>query len=238
MMNRKLILIIFLTLLSSGIYAINLDSLERAERAKPDPLPQQMVTFQIGLNVSEENSEAYEVDYAWYALRYAGVGFGLEVDDDHGNRPLVEASSDDNEYDPDRIVKLNLHPMLSFRTPTLWMNHDHDWGILFRCDPGMVFSFPRNDAVYFSTSKGPDDYGRAVYKGMTMRNHNGKWTFWRIRYSLSARFEQVLVSLGWSVSNYNISYCRNNMFYQGQRIYGYDKYDKTNSIFIALSYCF
>ena len=64
MMNRKLILIIFLTLLSSGIYAINLDSLERAERAKPDPLPQQMVTFQIGLNVSEKTSEAYEVDYA------------------------------------------------------------------------------------------------------------------------------------------------------------------------------
>ena len=102
--------------------------------------------LQVGLNTSEETSVGYELDYQWYPLDYVGLGIGLELDDDNGNRPLIE-SGDDDDYDPDRIVKLNIHPMLSFRTPTLWMNKQHSWGLLLRCDPGLVLSFPRNDKV-------------------------------------------------------------------------------------------
>lgn len=115
---------LFLSLTS---HAINVDSLARVEAKEFGRLPKQAASLQVGLNTSEETSVAYELDYQWYPLNYVGIGIGLELDDDYGNRPLIEAR-DDDDYDPDRIVKFNIHPMLSFRTPTLWMNKRHSWG--------------------------------------------------------------------------------------------------------------
>ena len=135
-------------LLPFASHAINVDSLAQVEAKEMGRLPKQAASLQVGLNTSEETSVAYELDYQWYPLNYVGIGIGLELDDDYGNRPLIEAG-DDDDYDPDRIVKFNIHPMLSFRTPTLWMNKRHSWGLLLRCDPGLVLSFPRNDKVYY-----------------------------------------------------------------------------------------
>ena len=185
--------------------------------------------LQVGLNTSEETSVGYELDYQWYPLDYVGLGIGLELDDDNGNRPLIE-SGDDDDYDPDRIVKLNIHPMLSFRTPTLWMNKQHSWGLLLRCDPGLVLSFPRNFRF--------EDGNRVAYERFTLKNRGGRWKFWRVRSAVSVRVNQALISLGWSASNYNIAYCRNNMYYQGKRYYGHDSYDKTFSLFAAFTFCF
>lgn len=236
MINIKLALVVFGILLSSSVQALDLDSLQRKANAEQDLLPQRMITIQSGYNCSEDVSNASEVDFTWYAWHYAGVGFGIEFDDNHGKKSFT--GSDDNEYDPDRIVKLNFHPMLSFHTPTLWMDQKHNWGFLLRCDPGIVLSLPCNDEVSFRDCQGHTAYGQLIYKDVRLKNHGGKWFFWRVRYSLSARFNQFLVSLGWSRSDYNISYCWNNMFYQGRRIYGYDHYDKTDALFIAFSYCF
>lgn len=223
-------------LLPFAAQAINVDSLARVEAKEFGRLPKQAASLQVGLNTSEETSVGYELDYQWYPLDYVGLGIGVELDDDYGNRPLIEAE-DDDDYDPDRIVKLNIHPMLSFRTPTLWMNKRHSWGLLLRCDPGLVLSFPRNDKVYYSGFRF-DDGNRVVHEGFTLKNHDGRWKFWRVRSAVSVRVDQSLISLGWSISNYNIAYCRNNMYYQGKRYYGYDNYDKTFSLFVAFTYCF
>ena len=118
-------------LLPFASHAINVDSLAQVEAKEMGRLPKQAASLQVGLNTSEETSVAYELDYQWYPLNYVGIGIGLELDDDYGNRPLIEAG-DDDDYDPDRIVKFNIHPMLSFRTPTLWMNKRHSWGLLLR----------------------------------------------------------------------------------------------------------
>jgi len=217
-------------------HAINVDSLARVEAKEFGRLPKQAASLQVGLNTSEETSVEYELDYQWYPLDYVGLGIGVELDDDYGNRPLIEAE-DDDEYDPDRIVKLNIHPMLSFRTPTLWMNKRHSWGLLLRCDPGLVLSFPRNDKVYYSGFRF-DDGNRVVHEGFTLKNRDGRWKFWRVRSAVSVRVDQSLISLGWSISNYNIAYCRNNMYYQDKRYYGHDSYDKTFTLFVAFTYCF
>uniref|UniRef100_UPI0040293B07 hypothetical protein n=1 Tax=Prevotella sp. TaxID=59823 RepID=UPI0040293B07 len=223
-------------LLPFASHAINVDSLAQVEAKEMGRLPKQATSLQVGLNTSEETSVAYELDYQWYPLNYIGIGIGLELDDDHGNRPLIEAE-DDDDYDPDRIVKFNIHPMLSFRTPTLWMNKRHSWGLLLRCDPGLVLSFPRNDKVYYSGYRF-EDGNRSVYDRFTLKNRGGRWKFWRVRSAVSVRVDQSLISLGWSVSNYNIAYCRNNMYYQGKRYYGHDSYDKTFSLFASFTFCF
>ena len=219
---------LFLSLTS---HAINVDSLARVEAKEFGRLPKQAASLQVGLNTSEETSVAYELDYQWYPLNYVGIGIGLELDDDYGNRPLIEAR-DDDDYDPDRIVKFNIHPMLSFRTPTLWMNKRHSWGVLLRCDPGLVLSFPRNDKVYYSKIKFVDG-NDIVYDSFTLKNHGG-----RVKSVISVRADQSLISLGWSISNYNIAYCRNNMYYQGKRYYGHESYDKTFALFASFTYCF
>lgn len=221
---------------SVGSQAINLDSLQQVEAREEGRLPKQMATLQVGLNTSEETSVGYEIDYHWYAFDYAGIGIGFELDDDYGNRPLIE-KSDDDDYDPDRIVKFNIHPMLSFRTPTLWMNKRRSWGLLLRCDPGWVLSFPRNDKVYYSQFVGMDG-NRIVYHNFTLKNRDGRWTFWRVRTAVSVRIDQGLISLGWSLSNYNIAYCRNHMYHDGKQYYRHDSYDKTFSLFVSASYCF
>ena len=92
-------------------HAINVDSLARAEAKEFGHLPKQAASLQVGLNTSEETSVAYELDYQWYPLDYVGLGIGLELDDDYGNRPLIE-SEDDDDYDPDRIVKFNIHALV------------------------------------------------------------------------------------------------------------------------------
>ena len=70
-----------------------------------------------GLCDSNENSYMVELTFAYYPLTYAGVSCGIEWNDNHGDRPLIERYEDD-EYDPKRIIQINLTPGLAFRTPT------------------------------------------------------------------------------------------------------------------------
>lgn len=232
--------IVILTCLPAMAQRINVDSLMRVPEDQ-EPLHRQMVTLTGGFNISEESSLAFELDYAWYALRYVGVGIGFEIDDDYGERGLINVLMDDvdnDDYDPDRIVKLNFHPMLTFRTPTLWMNRRHGWGLLLRCDPGLVMSVPVNDSFYRTEIVGKDEYGHPVVDEVKVSNRDGKWLFWRVRTMLSARSGCGLVSLGWSLSNYNIAYCRNHLYKKGVLVSAPSHFDKTFSLFLSFSYTF
>lgn len=216
---------------------INVDSLLNVEKKETHKIPRQMATFQAGFNTGDDVSVAFELDYQYYPLKYFGFGVGLEMDDNHGDEPLI-GGSDDTEYDVDRIMKVNLHPMLSFRTPTVWFSHDSSWGMMIRCDPGLVLSWPANDEISVTDNISPDEFGRPIAHRSTIKNHDGKWFFWRVRTGLSFYNEFGMITIGWSISNYNINYCRNHMEYKGEQLYGHDSFTKTNSLFIALSYCF
>ena len=74
-----------------------------------------------GLCDANESSYMVELTFAYYPLTYAGVSCGIEWNDNHGDRPLIERYEYD-EYDPKRIIQINLTPGLAFRTPTLWLS--------------------------------------------------------------------------------------------------------------------
>lgn len=237
-MKRFLIAILLILFTQSSFsQKINVDSLLNAEKKELHKIPRQMATFQAGFNTGNDVSVAFELDYQYYPLKYMGFGIGAELDDNYGDEPLI-GSHDDTEYDADRIVKANFHPMLSFRTPTIWFSHDSSWGMMLRCDPGLVFSVPANDKIYITESVTPSEFVEPIAHNVTIHNHGGKWFFWRVRTGLSFYNEFGMITIGWSTSNYNINYCRNNMVYKGERLYGHGSFSHTNSLFIALSYCF
>lgn len=237
-MRRLLSFVLLLFSVASNAQKINVDSLMNAMKKEEHRIPRQMLTLQAGFNVGDDASVAYEMDYHYYPLRYVGVGFGVELDDNHGDKPLLASGEDDDTYDVDRIVKVNFHPMLSFRSPPVWFCHDRSWGMMLRCDPGVVLSVPANDEIYVTESVQRDESGIWVAHNKTLRNHGGKWFFWRVRTGLSFYNEFGAITVGWSISNYNINYCRNHIENNGHRLYGHDSFAKTNSLFIALSYCF
>ncbi len=239
-MKRFFLFACFLLSVTLRVAAIDIDSLMNAEKKEMHRIPRQMLTLQVGFNVGDDASVATELDYHYYPLKYAGLGFGMEVDDNHGNDPLVFGSmgEDDDAYDVDRILKVNFHPMLAFRTPSLWFGHDRSWGAMLRCDPGVVLSVPANDVIYVTENVRRDEDGIWIEHNRTIRNHGGKWFFWRVRSGLSVYNETAMVTLGVSYSNYNINYCRNHMENNGHRLYGHDSFSHTVSLFVSASYCF
>lgn len=223
---------------------VNTDSLMAAQRREAHRLPSMMAGYEFNINVANDATFAHELDFHWYFLKYLGVGLGMELDKYTPDGVISHVGFGDDtyddykDYDPDDIVKFNFHPMLSLRTPPVWFSHDSSWGVLLRCDPGLVMSLPANDRVWISPSVFPPTATVAPAGDVKVANHGGKWLFWRVRTALSLYNELGMLSVGYSFSDYNINYCRNNMFYRGQQLYGHSHYDHTGTLFVALSVCF
>lgn len=197
-----------------------------------------------GLCDSNEDSYMVEITAAYYPLTYAGVSFGIEWNDNHGDKPLIE-KYEDYEYDPNRIIQINLNPGLAFRTPTLWLNKRHSSGLMLHCDPGLSLSLFRNESVTFDEIKDAHGVGHPAnfddeisgnVVSRTVKNHGGKWLFWRVKSAVTFRSGDVFLSLGWLTSNYNIEYCRNNIRYtNGRRYSGIEKFKHTNTVFASIT---
>lgn len=223
--------------------------IERMKRKIDDKLLRFEAGITGGLRSDNEDYYMVELSAAYYPLKYAGVTFGLEWNDNRGGEPLTVSLKDANgyeEYNPNRIIQINLNPGLAFRTPTLWMNNRHSWGLMLHCKPGLCLSvLPINDIVTFDEvkdSKGVGhptsftdyQYGNVVTR--TVRNHGGKWCFWRVKSALTVRSGDVFLSLGWIASDYNIEYCRNNIYYtKGKRYNGIDKYKYSGTLFASIT---
>ena len=229
-------------LLPCGAQLVNLDSLARVND-RHDPLPKFSATLQAGFNVSSNASVAWELGAAWYPMTYAGVGLSLELDDNKGDDGLLSSVENGREeYNPDRIVRFNLHPSLAFRTPRWWMGRRRNVGVMLQCNPGLVLSFPRNDSKWVDTWPFGEDVkeldGRKIYTRRHLKNRDGEWLAWRVRTALSFCTDDGAISIGYSVSNYDINSCRNNLYYKGKRVGGVDHLSMTHSLFISLSLFF
>lgn len=177
-------------------------------------------------------------------LTYAGVSCGIEWNDNHGDRPLIERYEDD-EYDPKRVIKINLTPGLAFRTPTLWLSKRRAAGLMLQCEPGLCITPFYNDRVSFTEIKDaqgvghPASYTDELYGNATIRtvrNHGGKWLTCRIKSALTFRSGDVFLSLGWLTSDFNIENGRNNIHYtKGKRYNGIEKYKHTNTLFASIT---
>lgn len=236
-MKRLLFLLSLLCLLSLRASAINLDSLMNVEKKEAHKIPRQVFSFEFNLNTATDLTYSYQFDYQWYALKYMGIGFGMEYD-----RNDVAAQQDRDEehgyatsYDKDAVVRLNFLPMLSFRTPTVWFSHDRSWGVMLRCDPMLVMSVPKNDVMWITAEPIP---GTPYYHedNVKVKNHGGKWLAWRLRYALSFYNELAMISIGVSFSDYNIYSCRNHMIYNGEQIFDRG-FGHTTTVFISLGAC-
>jgi hypothetical protein len=185
-----------------------------------------------------------ELTFVYYPLTYAGVSCGIEWNDNHGDRPLIERYEDD-EYDPKRVIKINLTPGLAFRTPTLWLSKRRSAGLMLHCEPGLCITPFYNDGVSFTEIKDaqgvghPASYEDELYGNATIRtvsNHGGKWLAWRIKSALTFRSGDVFLSLGWLTSDFNIENGRNNIRYtKGKRYNGIEKYKHTNTLFASIT---
>ena len=111
-----------------------------------------------GLCDANESSYMVELTFAYYPLTYAGVSCGIEWNDNHGDRPLIERYEDD-EYDPKRVIKINLTPGLAFRTPTLWLSKRRATGLMLHCEPGLCITPFCNDKVKFTEIKDAQGVG-------------------------------------------------------------------------------
>ena len=138
---------------------------------------------------ANESSYMVELTFAYYPLTYVGVSCGIEWNDNHGDRPLIDRYEDD-EYDPKRVIKINLTPGLAFRTPTLWLSKRRTAGLMLHCEPGLCITPFYNDRVSFTEIKDaqgvghPASYTDELYGNATIRtvsNHGGKWLAWRIK---------------------------------------------------------
>lgn len=226
----------------------HVEQINRMKRKIDDRL----LTFETGVTggFRSDNEDYYMVELsgAYYPFKYAGVSLGLEWNDNRGGEPLTVSLKDANgyeEYNPDRIIQLNLTPSLAFRTPTLWMSKRHSWGLMLHCEPGLCLSIlPINDKVTFDEvkdSKGvghPASYQDYLYGNpttRTVRNHGGKWCFWRVKSAVTVRSGDLFLSLGWIASDYNIEYCRNNIYYtHGKRYNGIEKYKHSCTLFASI----
>lgn len=222
--------------------AIDIDSLQTAMKSRPVELSENMVTLQAGISTGDDASLAYELGYTWYPLRYAGLSLGLELDDNKGEKGLFSSDEYDRfTYDHTRVVRLNLHPALAFRLPLVQWRQKRRM-LTVQCNPGLVVSVPKNDSKRITSpifsEEAYDSNGKYIYKQMHLKNRDGKWLAWRVRSALTLCGDEWAISLGWSISNYNILSCRNNMYYKGKRVSGYDRLEKTNTLFVAASYCF
>ena len=204
-------------------------------------------SYDNGLSIAidaNENSYMVELTFAYYPLTYAGVSCGIEWNDNHGDRPLIERYEDD-EYDPKRVIKINLTPGLAFRTPTLWLSKRRTAGLMLHCEPGLCITPFYNDRVSFTEIKDaqgvghPASYEDELYGNATIRtvsNHGGKWLAWRIKSALTFRSGDVFLSLGWLTSDFNIENGRNNIRYtKGKRYNGIEKYKHTNTLFASIT---
>ena len=115
------------------------EMINRMKRKQDTKLLRYVAGITGGLCDANENSYMVELTFAYYPLTYAGVSCGIEWNDNHGDRPLLERYEDD-EYDPKRVIKINLTPGLAFRTPTLWLSKRRAAGLMLQCEPGLCIT--------------------------------------------------------------------------------------------------
>ena len=217
---------------------INIDSLEKTKQDQPFDLKSCQATLQVGISAGDDASLSYEASFSWFPLRYAGLGMAIELDDNKGNQPLFASSKyDDYTYDHTRVMRLNLQASMAFRAPLIRFRK-MDGMLMLQCNPGLVISVPKNDSEWLFPPYSHDANGRSTGQEMHLKNRDGQILAWRVRTALTLYGDKCGVSLGWSISNYNIQSCRNNMYYGSERITGYDHLSNTNTLFVALSYCF
>ncbi|MDH6306928.1 hypothetical protein M2459_003572 [Parabacteroides sp. PF5-5] len=204
--------------------------------------------FTSGLNTQE----AFEMELAYSFLfnKYIGITVGLNMMDQSYQRMMCSGAEDYNlfqsllcgcdDYDDylfweSRKVEyasaLLFRPAVRFSYPLL--KESGDDVLFFNMETGLFMSLIPNERLTFDREDGY--YGNST----TVKNRGGEWLFYHLKSYLSLNLDRFLVSVGYSISNFDIFDSRRNMVVDGiaMRDTLRDK-KNTSTVFLAVAYRF
>lgn len=169
-----------------------------------------------------------ELSYAFFPVKYVGASLGLEFTRMLGSDgTYIDLLHDINEDDA-KVMHFNLNPSVCFRSPILWFK-GHESGLQLQVSPGAQFTMPKRSVVI-------DEHNGS---GIVMRDYeikcdNSRYVFWRVKSSVSWTDGQSHISLGYSMSNYDVYVFRRNLSFNGKKIFSDGRHKFLHTFFVSV----
>lgn len=200
-----------------------------------------IVSLAAGLN----NNDSWELEpsVTYYFSKYVGGTFGLNITNQYNQAGFSGViPGNDRKYwsieDSDaNITKFLLHPGICLRTPVLWLDKDHDTRFTFQIEPGLLIALPVNDRV--TVNYRDKEHNSTIIDCKRISNTKGDCIFWSLRGSISLHVDPLILSTGYSISNFDVYSGRRNMVVENIKLnQKLPMREYTYSFFISLGYCF
>ena len=196
------------------------------------------------LNVyGSDPAYSFGFSYYWYPCYYVGLGSGFffqqwgEIVGEVLPYTIRDQQNREFSFDDDnRILKGGLYVGPSFRTPSFRISKDGDVRLFFQCNPSILLSIPNDSYIYSHTFlKDQELYTRSI----KLKNQDGKWYFWQIRTTASVAIDNVILSLGYGLSNLGPFSGSRNVIWENRNISKPNSnYAVTHELFISAAYSF
>ncbi|MDH6357905.1 hypothetical protein [Parabacteroides sp. PF5-9] len=133
--------------------------------------------------------------------------------------------------------RLLLRPALRLRMPVITVCED--WHLSLNSEPGLyLVGFPNEELGVDYYSK-KDDIKLFPYHTETVKNKGGKFFFWNVKNFIELHAENLLISAGYTISNFDIYNGRRNIKIEGFPInQWFRKRMMSHSVFVSIGYCF
>lgn len=199
-------------------------------------------TFYAGLSAyGSEPTYNLELSYSYFFLPNIGVTGGIEYIDNYdrygGFSTEINGRKCEIKDEDARIQKFSFNFLASFKTPIVWLNRKHESGLIYHCDPGICISIPWNDRVSLWEIDQQHPFLEEVTH--TVNNHNGQVMSWKVRNRISYRIPDAEVSIGYTISNFDLFGGRRNMKINNRPLWhDLPSHKFTHTVFVSVSYIF
>lgn len=184
----------------------------------------------------------WELSYYRYLLPYVGVTGGIAYQNwgDNIDEPSFTATDRRGFLftleDKGKLERLHCIVGLSLRTPSIKISKAEDYSLFLQCDPAMLFTLPNEKFSYSRTYK---EDNMALKEWKTAKNHEGKCYFWRVKSSISLGIDNVILSIGYIISNQDPFSGRRNVMFDGRKVSnGISKHHFTHEFYLSAGYSF
>lgn len=184
----------------------------------------------------------WELSYYRFLFPYVGVTGGIAYQNwgDNIDKPSFTATDRRGFLftleDKGKLERLHCIVGLSLRTPPLKISKTEEYALFCQCEPAMVFTLP-NEKFSYSRLYQEGNMARAEWK--TAKNHGGKSSFWRVKSSISLGIDDVIFSIGYTISNQDPYSGRRNVLFDGSKVSnGISNHRFTHEFFVSAGYSF
>lgn len=184
----------------------------------------------------------WDLTYYRFLFPYVGVMGGIAYQNwgDNIEKPNFNATDRRGLHftleDENKLERLHCIVGLSLRTPPFKIRKKEECFLFFQFDPAMVFTIPNEK---FSYSRKYQEGNMAMIEWKTAKNHGGKTSFWRVKSSISLGIDEVILSVGYTISNQDPYSGRRNVLFDGRSVSnGIRNYRFSHELFISAGYSF